>query len=293
MGNTVIDEYDALTIVEDIRLNFNQDNVIHEVMIVVEGEDDKKALMKFFNLQVVDFFYTCNCLAVRDSMRIVTTDEQLKDCVIGIKDGDFDYLKGVKYDHIPNLFLTDTHDMETMMLTSRVCRCLCLEMMQNEYPNLLSEAMSSLKNLSYIRYYNDKMILDVGDPNAKGINFKGLVIGGVIPMCVPVGVEKWLDAIEILGNSGKPSFPNLDQIMTFIDDNPICEEQLPSFTNGHDLVFVIRDKLHSLSEKAKKYGEKDIEYLIRANFDKDEFMDTQLYEELNNWNNGRYDLWLA
>ena len=44
-------------------------------------------------------------------------------------------------------------------------------MMQNEYPNLLSEAMSSLKNLSYIRYYNDKMILDVGDPNAKGINF--------------------------------------------------------------------------------------------------------------------------
>lgn len=56
MGNTVIDEYDALTIVEDIRLNFNQDNVIHEVMIVVEGEDDKKALMKFFNLQVVDFF---------------------------------------------------------------------------------------------------------------------------------------------------------------------------------------------------------------------------------------------
>ena len=45
MGNTVIDEYDALTIVEDIRLNFNQDNVIHEVMIVVEGEDDKKALM--------------------------------------------------------------------------------------------------------------------------------------------------------------------------------------------------------------------------------------------------------
>ena len=81
--------------------------------------------------------------------------------------------------------------------------------------------------------------------------------------------------------------------MTFIDDNPICEEQLPSFTNGHDLVFVIRDKLHLLSEKAKKYGEKDIEYLIRANFDKDEFMDTQLYEELNNWNNGRYDLWLA
>ena len=290
MENTVIDEYDALTIVEDIRLNMHQDNVIRKVMIVVEGEDDKKALMKFFDLQTVEFFYTCNCLAVRDSMRIVSADSQLKNCVVGIKDGDFDHLKGIRYDDIPNLLLTDTHDMETMMLTPHVCRCLCLEMIQEEYPNLLSEIMLSLKNLSYIRYYNDKVILDAEDLNAKGINFKGLVIGDVIPTCMPVGMEIWLEAIGEIGNMGKPSFPNLNQMATFVDDNPISEDQLDLFTNGHDLVFAIRDKCHCLSEKAKRYSAKDVASLIRANFDKDEFMNTHLYESLVNWNSRRYNL---
>lgn len=293
MGNTVIDEYDALSIVEEIRLNMHQNNVTHEVMIVVEGDDDKKALMKFFNLQIVGFLCTCNCLTVKESMRIVSTDAQLKNCVIGIKDGDFDHLKGVKYDDIPNLLLTDTHDMETMMLTPSVCRCLCLEMMQNEYPNLLSEVMSSLKNLSYIRYYNDKVILDAGDINAKGINFDGLVIHDVIPMCTPVGIEVWLEMIEKIGNLGKPTFPKLNQMLAFVGDNPVCDDQLALLTNGHDLVFAIRDKLHRLSENAKKYSDKDVACLIRANFDKNEFMRTQLYEGLINWNGGRYNLWIA
>lgn len=292
MRNTVLEEYDATSIVEDIRLNVQHNNS-REVMVVVEGEDDEKALKKFFNLQVVDFFPTCNCLAVRESMRIVSSDEQLKDRVVGIKDGDFDHLEGIRYDDIPNLLLTDTHDIETMMLTPHVCRCLCLETIQREYPNLFFETASSLKNLSYIRYYNDKIILNSEDSTAEGINFNGLVIGNVIPDRTPVDMSKWLEAVKQLGNTNKALFPTLPQMRTFMNDNPISEEQLSLFTNGHDLVFAIRDILHSLSDKAKKYSDKDIAFLIRANFDRNDFRNTKLYENIVVWNNGKFDLWAA
>lgn len=292
MGNTVLEEYDAPSIVEAIRLNMQHNNS-RKMMVVVEGEDDEKAIKKFFNLQVVDFFPTGNCLAVRDSMRIVSADEQLKNYVVGIKDGDFDHLKGIKYEDIPGLLLTDTHDMETMLLTPHVCRCLCLEMIQIEYPELLLETMTSLKNLSYIRYYNDKMILDVEDPIANGINFDGLVVGNVIHDSTPVGINKWLENIKPLGNATNPLFPTLLQMTSFVNDNPINEDQLKLFTNGHDLIYAIRDRLHSLSKKAINYGSKNIESLIRANYDKNDFICTQLYKDLVVWNNGRFDLWAA
>ena len=75
---------DSPNIVADIRLTIQHPDH-KEVIIVVEGEDDEKALKQFFNIQVVEFFWAENCLKVKNSMRIVSKDEQLKDCVIGHK----------------------------------------------------------------------------------------------------------------------------------------------------------------------------------------------------------------
>lgn len=290
MENTVLDEYDAASIVETIRLNIQHDDR-RDVIIVVEGEDDEKALSNFFNLQIVEFFCAKNCLTVKDSMRIVSTDDQLKDCIIGIKDGDFDHLKEIKYDDIANLLMTDTHDMETMMLTPNVCRRICLETTKKEYPNLSLEAMTSLKNLSYLRYYNDKIILNAKGSNKKGINFKGIDINKVIPNYQPISVEKLLCMVKQLGNANKPLFPDLYTIEEFIKEHPINESQLALFTNGHDLIFAIRNKLHSEIPKAKEYSTKEIESLIRAYFSKNEFEKTKLYKDIDNWNNKRFDLW--
>ena len=223
-------------------------------------------------------------------MCIVSTDEQLKDCVIGIKDADFDHINKISH-NIANLMLTDTHDMETMMLTSKVCQCICWETIKEEYRNLSFDAMTSLKNLSYLRYYNDKMIFTGGDSDKDGISFKKTKICNLIPNNQPVSVEDVLKHVKLAGNSGKASFPDLNTMNRFIQQNPIEDGELFLFTNGHDLVSAIRNILHSKAKKAKEYSEIAIVALIRAYFGKEEFEKTKLYKSIDNWNNNRFNLW--
>lgn len=283
LGNTVLEATDPQSIVETIRQNIQHHNH-KDVIIVVEGEDDEKALKKFFNMQAVEFFCTGNCLKVKNAMHIVSTDKQLKDCVIGIKDADFDHIKKISY-NIANLMLTDTHDMETMMLTSKVCRKICLETTNEEYPELSAEAMKALKNISYLRYYNDKIILRRGS-DKDGINFKGIKIADVASH----SVQDVLQRVKDNGNSKKTSYPDLDTINLFISQNPIDDEDLTLFTNGHDLVYAIRDILHK-DEAAKAYSDKSIVTMIRIGYAKEEFEKTNLYKSIDNWNNNRFNLW--
>ena len=290
LGNTVLEETEAEILVARIRLNIQHPNH-KEVIIVVEGEDDEKALKKFFNVQAVEFTCATNCSIVKDAMLIVSTDKQLKDCVIGIKDADFDHIKKISY-NIANLMITDTHDMETLMLTPKVCERICWETIKQEYPNLSFDAMTSLKNLSYLRYYNDKMILTGEKKSDKdGIRFKKTKIHKLIPNNQPVSVEDVLKHVKLAGNSEKTSFPDLDTMNQFIQENPIDNGDLILFTNGHDLVSAICNILHSKAKKAKDYGKIAIAALIRAHFSKEEFEKTNLYKDIDNWNNNRFNLW--
>ena len=285
IGNTVLEANDSPNIVADIRLTIQHPDH-KEVIIVVEGEDDEKALKQFFNIQVVEFFLAENCLKVKNSMRIVSKDEQLKDYVIGIKDADFDHINQIKH-NIANLMVTDTHDMETLMLTPKVCERICWETIKEEYPNLSFEAMTSLKNLSYLRYYNDKIILNGKGSDKEGIKFKGIKIADVTSHCV----QDVLQRVKDNGNFKKTSYPDLDTINLFISQNPIDDEDLTLFTNGHDLVYAIRDILHSKDEAAKAYSDKSIATMIRMSYSKEEFEKTNLYKDIDNWNNNRFNLW--
>ena len=285
IGNTVLEANDSPNIVADIRLTIRHPDH-KEVIIVVEGEDDEKALKQFFNMKAVEFFCANNCQKVKNSMYIVSKDEQLKDCVIGIKDADFDHINQIKHD-IANLMITDTHDMETLMLTPKVCERICWETIKHEYPNLSFDAMTSLKNLSYLRYYNDKMILNRKDSDKEGINFKGIKIADVASL----SVQDVLQNVEAKGNSNKTSFPDLDTMNQFISQNPIDDKDLTLFTNGHDLVSAIRDILHSKDDAAKAYSDKNIATMIRMSYSKEEFEKTKLYQDIDNWNNNRFNLW--
>ena len=289
LGNTVLEETEAEILVARIRLNIQHPNH-KEVIIVVEGEDDEKALKNFFNLQTVEFTCASNFLKVKDAIQIVSTDNQLKDCVIGIKDADFDHINQIK-NNIANLMITDTHDMETLMLTPKVCECICWETIKEEYPNLSFDAMTSLKNLSYLRYYNDKMIVNGGAPDRDGISFKGINIAELASNSQPISIQSILRHVKEKGNSEKILFPDLDTMNQFINQNPINDSDLVLFTNGHDLVYAIRNILHSETQEAQKYSDKNITTMIRIAYTKEEFEKTKLYKSIDDWNNNRFNLW--
>lgn len=87
--------------------------------LLVEGDSDKK----FYNRFIDKFSCRLEICKGKPSSkkRVINILEILNGSnfqgVLGIVDADFDHIEGTKYNN-PNLVLTDTHDLETMLIQS-------------------------------------------------------------------------------------------------------------------------------------------------------------------------------
>lgn len=292
MHNTVLEENTDTAIVEDLRLQTNHELNVSKVFILVEGNDDKKVYQQFFN-EKVEFSIAGNCLKVVESMVLISQDLQLQNRVIGIKDADFDHLTR-KESATPTLFLTDTHDAETLILTScSVVRKICMEIIGKYEDSVMSMAIKNIFPLSFLRYYNEVKVLSM--PDADGINFNGFKVS-----CNTRGEEKdecfWLAKVgEHGGNSTKKYFPSVETFKSFIKDNEIKNCDVMKFVNGHDLITSLRiviGNMEGITKSAQGYGDKDIVRLARAAYGKDDFTHTCLFKSIGHWANAHdVDIW--
>ena len=159
---------DANDKIVDIRLSLRSDVGSKMVWILVEGEDDCRIYPHFFDdaKTKVEFVNGGKGQLLIALNTLSAETEQ----VIGIQDADFLHLE--KSDPmVKNLFYTDCHDVEIMMLKfDNVIRSLFSEYLMNEkrediWQNVLQEA----SHVAYIRWYNEK--------NNCKIRFNGLKYG--------------------------------------------------------------------------------------------------------------------
>lgn len=291
-NSSVLDEYSPNVIVEDIRMQSNQAINESKIFVLVEGDDDVKAYKRFFNSEVVELSVAGNCMHVKDAIEIAFADKNLKNKVIGIKDSDFDKLKNVDYSYVPTLFLTDTHDAETMMLTDRCIKTLAIETTSREIPSLLRDAISILEPFSYIRYYNDVESQNYG---YNGICFDGFSLTNYNPKVEIKSIEFWLQKLKLhQNNQFTVTDSTIKKILQFSKDNKVSKADSLLLVNGHDMVYVIRDLLYKFDKKAKQYGDKNIAQIIRTSYSFEEFCKTNLYKRLNEWaNKQNLNMWVA
>lgn len=281
-SNSVLECYDAPEIVEDIRLQVHTEQGCSKTYILVEGEDDVKSYIRFFNDEVTEFSIAGSCVNVLDSLKICSLDEELKDLIIGIKDADFDHIKGVSYPECPSLFMTDTHDVETLMLTSGVVQKLSLELTAKYDQSILNDAIEIVIPYSYLRYYNDVCILPHSD--LKGIRFDGFKMTKHNPETIVRSSLFWRDKLLMHGgNSGNRNYPTEEQLLEFIAKNMIIEDQKLQLVNGHDLVLALRDLFHTRYKSSKSYSDAQISSMIRLSYDIQDFQKTSLYNSLATW----------
>ena len=286
MKSTVLEGRTAGASVFEVRLLLSTIQGSGKICVVVEGADDIKAYGGLFDNSKVTFHPTGSCALIPNTMDLVCQDVQLKDSVIGIKDADFDHLMGKMYNN-SNLFLTDTHDIETLMLTERVEKKVCLEMSGKLCSGIKAKAMRILQPYSYLQYYNVKEIL-------KNKGTGGLLFKGFKPNIVEENAyHDWYQAVKSHGNNASnDNYPSEEQLSHFIEENET--DDLLNLTRGHDIVHLMGVLLHdSYPECRKNACEKIAEY-IRVAYTLEDFRQTDLFKAIDAWSQERnISLWEA
>jgi hypothetical protein len=135
-----------------------------QVFVLVEGDTDKRLFKTFFNADnchIEIAFGRENLLEISDKLQTDTL-------FIAIADADFWHLERTPLP-FRNLFITDTHDMETMMIASPALDKIIAEYAAEDKlkrfiasgKNVLKAILEAGKYLGYLRWLNEKQGLSL------------------------------------------------------------------------------------------------------------------------------------
>jgi len=252
-------------------------------ILIFEGDIDQRFYNRFIDEE--------SCLSFApngkgDAIHIFEILESADlDGVLFIVDADFDRLEG-KYLDKNNLFLTDTHDLETMILKSRALEKLLTEYGSRQKIKKITEAQN--KNIrqilldagikiGYLRWVNEKDNLSL---KFEGIGFhefidENLLTLNLVQMIITVQNKsqrrdiKVEDIQERLSQLSNPDHDSWD----------VC--------CGHDLVCILSFGLRKAlgTNNANAVTPEHIELDLRLSYEETFFFDTQLYKSLRVWEN--------
>ena len=249
-----------------------------KMVMLVEGPDDKTFYVHYVSESHVVFSVMKTCYYMPDIINIVKDDAVLADRVIGIKDADFDRVLGQSFP-FDNLFLTDTHDWETMTLTEECERNVTIEALGRTESDVFSKVLSDLKNYSYLKLYNK---IEVCNKGKEGISFQDFSISNVYDGTEACKVEKCIEKVKVHNNNYRlahfPCEADIEGIKTAYP-NP----DLLQFTCGHDVIQAVVQYMIHLKGASTEIGVKETARIFRTTFTKEMFKATQLYQNIADW----------
>lgn len=261
------------TIVADVVSRFRHPKFEGKVVIVVEGEDDIRLYSSLFNGQFADFYNlkTKGCSYFEDVLQECNPNYGNRFFVI--KDADFDHLNGRTYSY-PNLFLTDTHDAETMMMTDEGLKSICCENLLDKDAIQVLDIMEDLKVYSYLKWFNETHQI--------GINFDALSIFSLY-RGNSIDIDSCINYVySVAANKDKPIVSS-KLLSSFLEDKN--DTDLFQLSNGHDICDGIRVKIGLLKNNKHAVGKGEIPKCLRIKYSLSDFEQTQLHLQIVSWAN--------
>lgn len=258
--------------------------------VIVEGKDDYKLFNKFIDNEVCTIeiaFGKENVVDVLDEL-----EKRNFEKVFGILDSDFRELNNEVLNN-ENIFFTDYHDIEIMLIKSE-----CFEIVLNNYIQVeklrekyggYNEFRSYLfeitKPLGYLKWLNERNKLGLkfksSIPEGKSIDFTHFISISDLKF---LGYEKLVDSIFNFCNGKVCIEIKKDNLLKELN-NFISDCDLAHLCNGHDVIRIIS---LSLKRNLSNYNSKAIlpeqlskEFILsyEARF----FKQTNLYHKIKNW----------
>ena len=269
--------------ISTLRQMRNHPSSENKLFVVVEGFDDDIFYRRFFDTSRTKFYYTSNCDIVVNVITRLNSEILFEKHIIGIKDSDYDYFLGIHYDDIPNLFVTDFHDHEMTALCEEFDNALFAEFETDLFDNFSESVALDIRNLSIIRWYNEKKRIREG---LRGINFGGTSLAKIYDGNRPVELEDCLDKIKnSCDNLNLTHYPNVDDVRTFLrqEGDYLKDANWKHFTRGHDFVNAILIKMQQISPYRKNFSYVTLCVLLRNSCSFQQFKNTHLYRDINSW----------
>jgi len=216
------------------------------------------------------------------------------DGVLAVVDADFWRLEG-KEPTSPNLFVTDTHDLETMILKSRALGDLLDKFGSSkkiaDFTKLLGKCIRRILldlalPIGYLRWISqrDNLSLDFKCRDGKGKDNRHKVFTSffkykTMTLCVSKMIATFIRRSEKNELSEEELEKSIDEMMADADHNPwdVC--------CGHDLVCILSRGLRKKlgTNNSNEVLPKLIEELLRGYYSMPHFSATQLYVSLKHW----------
>lgn len=269
------------TIIQEIRLLRNAQP--ERTFLVIEGEDDRKFWSNHVDSTACDLVVGHGRLNVLGAVALMD-GQQLTDCAAQI-DTDFDHIEpGGRQS--PNLFRTDTHDLETLLFRGPALT------------KVLNEHGDSRK----VRNFENRRKATVADALLE----RGLPFGRLrwaiyrhkwsfsmrdLPVSRFVEAEQWnvpdVDALCVAISKLRDA-PSLNEIVRRVNDLPSTADPW-SICNGHDLAEILAIGLLRVLGKVKKAevsGDR-VESWLRLAAETTYMLDTQMGKSMSDWERQR------
>lgn len=256
----------------ELKLDISHPNNNGITFVLVEGESDIRLFRKFFKLE--------SCKVENIPGGKFKLEECVKDLIekysllIGIRDADFIHLEGRGYSE-PNMFLTDFHDMEMILISEEdVFSALLFEhtvISKDKHNEVRNNLIAAIKQVGHLKLLNDRENIEYKfEPSFKDlISFSNLEID----------LQQYF--MRILSKSPNAKITDIKIVEEKI--NALNGECFDGFqlTNGHDFIKALSKYLNESS--GRTVGEGEIASSLRISYNIDHFKKTKLFFNSKMW----------
>ncbi len=259
--------------INELRLDFTHPNTKNKVFILFEGDTDVRLYRKLYpqaNLKI-EFLPNGKLFLEKGLQELSPLFKQ----IIGIRDADFAHLENQK-PSLANLFFTDYHDTEMLMVASNATFSAILHefcnLPQVEHEKIRTKLLEALRFISYFRWYNELNNLE--------FSFENVGLGDVFePKTFTINNKKCIE--EVIQKSKNAKITDIDTILTEIAK--LVDESHDNFQlcNGHDFMNILALFLNTHNKEG--LSEKRVSSHFRIAYNYSEYQQTKLHSQIKNW----------
>jgi Protein of unknown function (DUF4435) len=248
--------------------------------LLVEGSSDKVFYERFVDKLVCELETATGKIRVINVLEIL--DKSNFSGVLGIVDADFDRLESLSHNS-PNLLLTDTHDLETMLINSpaldKVVREFGSEDKISKFGMDVRTALTKAgMSIGYLRWISHRDRLNL---TFSGIKYSKFIKEQNLQL-------DELGLIQEVKNKSQASFDNKDIQQRIAKQKNDCHDCL-QVCCGHDLVEILslglRKAIGTMKSKSSEIEPESLERSLRLAYEEVYFRQTQLYANICQWEN--------
>ena len=272
MMSTVISSLTPQSVVTRVGMKLSHPMYKSRVLVVVEGNDDKKVYGRMFEKNLVDVYPLGSCNNF--DLLLKTLNAKFYPRLAVIKDADFEHIIGYEYTY-PNLFRTDTHDAETMMMTDEFYESFKMEFLDGD-DKLLMQMRSvhdEMLPLSWLKLACKDL--------SKQINFGSFSTYKFYQGAAPADIGKITNVLNKIPDNVINGVPTDTEIKTVKKKYGAVDKM--QLNNGHDLCNGFAYKYKAIKGRNNELNVDSLEKVLRTAFTMAQFVHTKLYVDMNAW----------